>query len=220
MAFWQEYEKIRPMLLPKVIIQYSYLLDPMFREYFLLNPENKNKTLVELKELFKNIENYKKEWKLYEERILTGLLKLLPIKFLHNVIDVYVVSWLFGKAGISKPLIIRGDFKKDRFVEILSHEIIHFFLTNNDPKIFQSKITEKMFPKEKDLKTRNHIIVHAIQKYILLDVLKDNDRYIKDKEKTSHPKCYKKSWDIVEEKGYMNIISDFKNKIEISLNKK
>ncbi|MEK7069922.1 MAG: hypothetical protein AAB962_02585, partial [Patescibacteria group bacterium] len=140
------------MLLPKIIIRHGFFLDQIFREHFILKPENKDKTLVELEDLFKNIEDYKKEWEIYEKRILTSLLKSLPIKFLHNIIDVYIVSYLPGKndIGISEPLIIKGDLKIDRFVEILSHEIIHVFLTNNDPEIFQSKITEKMFPEEKD----------------------------------------------------------------------
>lgn len=208
------------MLLPKIIIKYASILDPIFRDCFILDQENKDKTLIEKEDLLKNIEDYKKEWKIYEDRILTGLLNLLPIKFLHNVIDVYVVSYLPKHSGISEPLIIKGDLKPNRFIEVLCHEIVHIFLTKNNPKIFQSKITKEIFSEEVDLKIRNHIIVHAIQKYVFLDVLKDNDHYINDKKNSSRSEKYKKAWEIVEEKGYMKIINEFKNKIELSLNKK
>ena len=210
------------MLLPKIIIRYGFLLDPKFREYFLLELENKDKILIENEELFKNIEDYKKEWKKHEDKILEALLNLLPIKFIHNVIDVYVVSYLPGNSGISEPLIISGDLKTDRFIDVLVHEIIHVYLTNNNiiPKIFPFKIIDAMFPEEKDLKVKSHIIVHAIQKYILLDILKDNNRYINNKEKFCLTESYKKSWDIVEERGYIEIINEFKNRIELSLKNK
>lgn len=209
------------MLLPKVIIKYGSFLDPIFREYFLLKPENKDKILIEKEDLLKNIEDYKKEWKIYEERILTGLLKLLPIKFLHNVIDVYIVSYYPRHRGISEPMIIRGDLEPNDFIDILTHEMIHFLSSNKiQSNVYTIKILEEMFPEEKDLKARNHIIIHAIQKYILSDVLKDDNRCLKNAKKDSHNPSYKKAWDIVEEKGYMEIINEFKNKIELSLNKK
>lgn len=211
------------MLLPKVIIRYSFFLDQIFREYFLLKLENKNKTLIEKEDLLKNIEDYKKEWKIYEDRILTGLLSLLPIKFFHNVIDVHVVSYIPGhRRGFSEPLTIRGTLKNNEFVNVLTHEILHFFFTANSilPEISPSKIIKEMFPMENNAQTISHIILNAILKYIYLNVLKDNDRFLEEKERDCRYENYKKAWDIVEEKGYMEIINEFKNKIELSLNKK
>ena len=210
------------MLLPKIIIQYGFFLDQIFREHFILKPENKDKTLIEKEDLFKNIEDYKKEWEIYEERILTSLLKLLPIKFLHNVIDVYIVSYISPRhTGFSHPLTIRGNLGVDEFVNVLIHEILHVFLTANSilPEISPSKTIKEMFPAENNTKTINHIIINAILKYIYSDVLKDNNRLLKDKKRDCRHKEYKKAWDIVEEKGYMEIINEFKNKIELSLNK-
>lgn len=79
-----------------------------------------------------------------------------------------------------------------------------------------------MFPEENDTK-RNHIIINAIQKYILLDVIGDTVSYIEAaNRKTNDPDAYKyqRAWDIVEERRYMEIINEFKNRIELSLNKK
>lgn len=209
-------------VLPKVIIKYGNFLDPILREYFFLKPENKGKNLIEIEDLFKNIENYKKEWKIYEEKILTGLLKLLPINFLHNAIDVYVVSYISpGHTGFSHPLTIRGNLKVEEFVNVLIHEILHVFLTANSilPEISPSKIIKEMFPGENDTKTINHIMINAILKYIHLDVLKDSSRLLKDKKRDCRRKEYKRAWDIVEEKGYKELINEFKKKIEFFLNK-
>lgn len=103
----------------------------------------------------------------------------------------------------------------------MTHEILHFFLTANSilPEISPFKIIKEMFPIENNAQTISHIILNAILKYIYLDVLKDNDRLLKDKERDCRYENYKKAWDIVEEKGYMEIINEFKNKIELSLNK-
>lgn len=77
-----------------------------------MKPENKDKTLIEKEDLLRNIEDYRKEWKIYEDRILTDLLNLLPIRFLHNVIDVHIVSYIpWHRKGTSEPLIIRGTLK-------------------------------------------------------------------------------------------------------------
>jgi len=207
-------------MIPKIKIKYSRFLDSLLREFFLLKKENKDKALVETEDLFKNIEGYKKEWVIYEKQVLTGLLKLLPTNFYHSVIDVYIVSyWPLGR-GSSEPIIIRGTFRVESFINVLIHEIIHFFLSNNNQKIFPSKLIKEMFPSEKNIKTINHIIVSAIEKYIYLDILKDNNRFVKEKEKTCRFESYKKAWDIVEERGYMELINEFKNKIELSLNKK
>lgn len=213
------------MLLPKVIIQYGFLLDPLLREYFVLKQvgNSQGKKLINQNDLIKDIENYKEEWKKHEDKILEALLKLLPIKFLHNVIDVYVVSYL-PRRGTSRPVMIEGGISPGEFITFLTHEIIHVFLEANDiiPEILPTKIYEEMFFSEKDVKT-NHIIVNAIQKYILLDVLEDTDSYIKVSSMvTADPLRHKhqKAWDIVEERGYMELINEFKNRIESSLNKK
>ena len=175
--------------------------------------------MIELEDLFRNMDDYKKKWGIYEKQVLTGLLKLLPINFYHSVIDVYIVSyWPLGR-GSSEPIIIRGVLEVESFINVLIHETIHFFLSNNNQKIFPSKLTKEMFPGEDDIKTKNHIMINAIEKYIYLDILKDNNRFIKEKENACRFESYKKAWDLVEEKGYMELINDFKNKIEISINK-
>ena len=214
------------MLLPKIIFRHGFLLDPLLREYFILKQVGilQGKNLIGQDDLIKNIEEYKKEWGKYENKILESLLNLLPIKFLHNVIDVYVVSYL-PRRGASSPVMIEGDISPREFISVLTHEIIHVFLENNDilPKISPLKIYGEMFAEEKDAKTRNHIIINAMQKYILLDVIGSNVNHAEAvNRKTNDPMRYKyqRAWDIVEGKGYMELINEFRNKIESSLRSK
>lgn len=145
------------MLLPKIIIGYGFLLDPLLREYFVLKQVgvSLNKNLIDKNDLIRDIEDYKKEWIKYEDKILKALLNLLPIKFLHNIIDVYVVSY-FPSRGSSCPVIIEGDILPREFVSILVHEIIHVFLENNNiiPEVLpvNEKYMKKCFPKKMILK--------------------------------------------------------------------
>ena len=172
------------MLLPKIIIRYGFLLDPFLREYFILKNEDKTKTLIEYDVLIKNIELYKSEWEKIGDKILKAILELLPLNFIHNVIDVYIVSYYPWYRGISEPVVIRGNLEPNDFVDTLTHEMIHFLSSNKiQSNIYTIKILEEMFPEEKDLKARNHSIINAIQKYILVDVLKDNKRYLGNVEK-------------------------------------
>ena len=190
------------MLSPKIIIRHGFLLDPLLREYFTLKKINvlQNKNLINQNDLIKNIEDYKKEWAKHEDKILKAILNLLPIKFLHNVIDVYVVSYL-PRRGTSGPVMIEGDILPREFVSILTHEIIHVFLESNDiiPEISPVKIYEEMFSGENDAKIINHIIINAIQKYILLDVIGDNVSYIEAINRKTNDQMrykYQSAWDI------------------------
>ena len=62
------------MLLPKIIIRYGLLLDHVLRKFFLLEPENKDKTLIEKEDLLKNIELYKDEWGKNGDKTLEAML--------------------------------------------------------------------------------------------------------------------------------------------------
>ena len=138
------------MLLPKIIIRYGFLLDPFLREYFILKNEDKTKTLIEYDVLIKNIELYKSEWEKIGDKILKAILELLPLNFIHNVIDVYIVSYYPWYRGISEPVVIRGNLEPNDFVDTLTHEMIHFLSSNKiQSNIYTIKILEEMFRKKK-----------------------------------------------------------------------
>ena len=97
------------------------------------------------------------------------------------------------------------------FLSLLTHELLHRLLTDNTKKIDVGAIWKEMFPNVSNRKVRNHIVLHAVLKELLLSVFKDKkelERIITFDQKFEP---YKKAWDIVEEKGHKAIIDEFKS---------
>ncbi|KKQ21266.1 MAG: hypothetical protein US33_C0006G0016 [Parcubacteria group bacterium GW2011_GWC1_36_9] len=200
---------------PKIIIKYNRFLDPIFVFYCKNNPELQKRGWndwmpPQKKEIANRIKNYRIEWAKQEDKILQGICKILDLDFKRNIIDVHIVSG--NPRDFSEPLIMKGGYTPEDFVDTLSHELIHILLQDNVEKI-PITILSKMFPKESNL-TKNHIITYATLKYIYLEIFKDESKLnknIKKSLKSSLPD-YSRAWKIVEEKGYGQLIIEFKNK--------
>jgi hypothetical protein len=200
---------------PKIVIKYGKLLDPIFIFYCRNNPDLKVRGWNDWipptqEEVFKRIENYKKEWSKYEEKIVKEMCDVLNLKFKRNII-VYIVSG--NSRQLSSPIVIKSGFNPDEFVDSLTHELIHTLFEDNGTKIPIS-ILEEMFPGETST-IRNHVVVHSVLKYIYLDILKDEKKLemnIENSRKHS-TNDYFHAWEIVEKEGYMEIIKRFKKKI-------
>ena len=205
----------KPINIPEIRIKYNRLIDPIFIFYCQNNPELKksgwNDWVPPQKEgIDRRVENYKTEWVKYEEKILKGLIEITGLDFKNQIIDVHIVSG--NPRQISNPLIIKSGFLPDEFVDVLTHELLHRLLTINKIKK-EIMVSEKYT--EETVATQNHIIVHALLKYIYLDILKDDSRLrknIEDSKKHSTNE-YARAWDIVEKEGYMKLINEFKDKL-------
>lgn len=200
------------MQIPKIIIEYNRFLDPIFINYVKSNPEWKNYSIPEKEEVLKRVENYKKEWTKNEQKILHGLCDSINLEFNRDVIDIYIVS--VNPRQFSNPIIIKSGFKPDEFVDILTHELIHRLLVLN--KIKKEAIVSDKYSDETDI-VKNHIIVHALLKYIYLDILKDASRLEKNflRSKNHNTNDYFRTWEIVEREGYKKLIDEFKNKLAL-----
>ena len=197
------------MELPKIRIKYNRFLDPIFKTYIKSNPKWKNwaePTEVEVKE---RVKKYKEEWTKYEKKILEGICELLDLDFSQNIIDVHIVSG--NDRQFSNPIVIKSGFKPDEFIESVSHELIHRLFSDNDRGVVAGKILLEMFPDENEL-VRNHIITHSALKFIYLDILENKEMLEKNIERSSKSSLseYKKAWDIVEERGYKELVVEFK----------
>ncbi|MBU4224021.1 hypothetical protein KJ934_02270 [Patescibacteria group bacterium] len=194
--------------IPKIIIEYNRFLDPIFINYVKSNPEWENYPIPEKENVLERVENYKKEWTKYEQRILLGLCDITGLEFNRDVIDVYIVS--VNPRQFSNPIIIKSGFSPDEFVDTLTHELIHRLLVLN--KIKKEIIVDNKYFTESEI-IKNHIIVHALLKYIYLDILKDNSRLEKNilRSKNHGTNEYTRAWEIVEQEGYKNLIKGFKN---------
>lgn len=206
--------------LPQIIIKYGKLLDPIFIFYCQNNPDLKergwnNWIPPTQEEIFKKIEDYKNEWSEHEARILKSMCAILGLEFKRNAIDVYIVSG--NPRQLSAPIVIKSGFTPDEFVDSLTHELIHALFGDNG-KIVPISIWDEMFPGETKL-VKSHAVVHSVLKYIYLDVLKDDKRLEKNiaGSKKHDTNDYFRAWEIVDEKGYTEIIKKFKSKIKRGL---
>ena len=190
-------------ILPEIRIKYGSFLDEVFKSALTLHnypvpDETKNK-------IFKFIE----AWQAKEEITLRSICNFLQLDFRQNIIDVYIVGR--GKT-FSDPMVISGHFDPDEFTDILTHELIHRLLTDNIQGR-KNKLLEYLkqnFYTEERL-TRNHILVHAISKFVYLEILKEPARLNRDIQNCADNSAYKRSWEIVEQKGYRQLISEFMN---------
>jgi hypothetical protein len=201
---------MKAVKIPKIIIEYNRFLDPIFIHYVQSNPEWKDCIIPEKEDVLERVENYKNEWIKYEQEILYGLSNITGLKFNRDVIDIYIVS--VNPRQFSNPIIIKSGFSPDEFVDTLTHELIHRLLVLN--KIKKDIIIDDKYFTESEI-VKNHIIVHALLKYIYLDILKDDSRLKKNilRSKNHGTNEYTHAWEIVEQEGYKNLIEEFKNKL-------
>ncbi len=206
---------------PEIVIRYNRLLDPIFIVYVRNDPEWEEKHSPDKwspwrkEDLLKNVEECRKEWKKYEKQILEGITKVLCLNFYRKVIDVHIVST--NPRSFSSPIVIRGTFPPLEFVESLTHELIHELFTYGKHCKLYFKILKEMFPGDKSNLIINHVLVYAVLEYLFKDVLKNIElqRIGRDKAKRANNyKDYKYALDLVNEKGYMNIIQEFRNRFD------
>lgn len=159
------------------------------------------------------VRKYIKAWKPYEQKILHGMCELLDLEFKQNVIDVYIAPWFFA---FSDPLVIGVTSKPDRFIDILTHELLHRLLTDNTVVNSKSPLADewkRLFGKQPSFTALVHIPVHAVQKAIILDILREPKRLKRDIEhhQNGNHKPYIDSWNYVESHDYRRIIEDLKH---------
>jgi hypothetical protein len=161
---------------------------------------------------------YRKAWKKHEKIIIAGLQSALGVDFYKPVIDVSCTPYFVPK---SDPLIMNFKESPDQFVDVLMHELCHVLLTDNNvhqsngdnPKMDLIAVWKKIFNGQEDLNVLAHIPVHALCKYVYVDVLKEPSRLRRDKkavEEWDDSGAYKTSWAYVDSHDYKNIIEELR----------
>lgn len=203
------------MKIPKLYFKYAYPLDQERRQLFANKKLTKYPSTKEVKD---KIKNWEKLWKKNNKnnKIFKLVIKNTGINIPR---DLEVCIFGGGLNAMSYPLIISTTKKNgkklsgDEFIEIIIHEIIHRFVAdkenNKNIEKYWKTIREE-YKKESKL-TQNHIIVYALLKVILPEILS------KEKSKSllnpKHPD-YQKALKIVNKKGEDIIIKQFKNIIQ------
>ena len=168
-------------------------------------------------------EAYRREWLKYETKIVIALQEVLNLQFYKPVIDVSCAPYFIPK---SDPLIMNFRNRPDQFIDVLMHELCHVLLTDNnivqinnhtEQSVNLAKVWEGLFGKEHDFGTLVHIPVHALSKYIYLDILKEPSRLKRDIESVKTyegSEVYVAAWDYVDKQGYKEIIDKLKHSYE------
>lgn len=210
--------------LPKIFIKFSNYLDEM-STFYLKNSEVAksrgwdNWNEISKEKALEKTKIFRKLWLDKGEEILVSMIKNTGFNFYKNTIDVYITKSVIKT--VSDPIIIKSIEKEDRFLSILTHELIHVliddfcYIKKIDKKTLLENLRKK-FPNEND-NVLIHILTHRIHKDVYIDVFKDKSFELIDSDKYFCSKHYNNdyvlSWD------YAENIKDLKEFIkEIDLN--
>lgn len=205
------------MRIPEIRIQFSWLLYNTVSKSLHEAKAEPGQERLSGEYYEERTSEYRKIWKLVNDKILNGMTDVLELEFKQDIIDVDLAPWM---PNISSPLII-GFYKltSDTFIDTLTHELAHNLLTDNNVLTLQGvksgdvdllSIWKDLFGDDHSFVTLVHIPVHAICKYVYLDILKEPYRLERDiGEMQSYPD-YKAAWEYVEANNYKEIIPKLK----------
>ncbi|MBP7767172.1 hypothetical protein KA068_01480 [Candidatus Saccharibacteria bacterium] len=165
---------------------------------------------------FKKTLEYFEAWKVKEAQILEALQEMLGVIFYLPVIDVTCLPFFVPQ---SNPVIMNFRETPDRFVDVLTHELCHLILIDNSlfrsyefaPNYFISEDWAKMYGPNHDHKTLVHIPVHALCKYLWIDIMNNPSSYERDKAEVQRyldNESYVKAWEYVDNHDYKKIVAD------------
>ena len=200
------------MKYPEIRIKEAWLLRSTTSTHLHELRAKPGEKLADEDEMRKVVASYQKAWRPYETKIMTGMCQTTGLQFEQNIINVYVAPWF---SAFSDPLVVGITIAPDKFIDTLTHELLHRLLTTNTSLPFDAdyiKIWQKLFGKNHTHRALVHIPVHAVHKAIYLDVLNEPARLKRDiaKMKQLGAVDYVAAWDYVEKHGYKDIIAQLK----------
>lgn len=197
-------------MVPKVIFRYSWIYDENWKKWIAVYKIEKS--YLSSKQILKYSKEVEIIWNKDEKRVLSELAKISKLKWKAQIIKCYVV----GKAiPFSDPLTLPVYKDKERFVDVLVHELIHQLFTQKG-NLEKSRKAWSYFHKKyknESVNTIIHIPLHAIYYKTYLKCF-DEERAKRDMEIMSKFKDYKRAWEIVQKEGYENIIKEFVKRID------
>ena len=195
---------------PEVRIKNAWLLYDAASVHLHELWAKKDEHLATKDEVDTYVSAYKKAWEPYQDKVIRGMSDGMGLEFRQNIIDVGIAPWFIA---FSDPMVIGITYMPDRFVEVLTHEIIHRLLTDNTQTAYDTPYADhwkKLFGEEHSFNVLIHIPVHAILQYVFDDVLNEPQRTKNDRAKCSKWPDYDAAWQYVEKHGYQTIIAQLK----------
>jgi len=201
-------------MIPKIEFRYSWIYDQNYSRYLWVQKalKKQKRKYPSYKKIEKYIKSIEKIWKKHESKILIELPKITKLKWKDKKIICYVVGYCIP---FSDPLTMPIYQKnKDKFIDVLIHELIHQLFTQEGNLKTAENSWKFIYDKyKKETKTTKiHIPLHAIHSKIYLRFF-NKRRLLRDYEDKKRFEDYRKSWNIVNKKGYQNIINEFTRRI-------
>lgn len=199
---------------PEIRINFSYLLYGSESPILVRDLNGDTSALEQPSHYMKVARAYQSAWDQYESTLLQAMQISLGVSFYRQVIDVSLAPYFVPH---SDPLIINFRYIPDRFLDILTHELIHVLLTDNSvhqnrslrPRVNLLNEWKKIFGEQTN-SVLAHIPVHALHKHLYLDVLHAPERLERDVEaarKSPTGNAYAAAWDYVNSHNYMEIVN-------------
>ena len=194
---------------PTVRIEYAKHLDPYFKSLFKYNQEagliSNELHYPDSESILQKVQEYNRAW-LLRIPVLEYLQTTLKLDFNQTIIDAYIIGQMRG--AISTPILTSSQLPSQKYIDVLTHEIIHRLIADNRQNIDVPAIFTTMFPGETDL-CKIHVIVNALMKKVYLDFLNEPKRLSDNLERDTNSADYMKSWEIVDQLGENIIINEF-----------
>lgn len=148
---------------------------------------------------------YEKLWAKEGKKILQELQYVVKLKWSEPYIICYI-TW--GVYPYSNPLTLNITTSPTRFIEFLTHELIHRLLSLQNDSVKKGKNWARLMKKYKKYPrlTKTHIIVHAVHEHIIRKFY--GEAKLETEKKSVKHRDYILSWRIVERDGYKNIIKE------------
>jgi hypothetical protein len=195
--------------LPRILIRYSPLLDEHYRvmtkhrwpKYFKKNLKNRYPSEKSIRNV---ADSFQKTWEPVAASLLTAMQEITSLKFNEREVVAYVVG--AGRAQ-SDPLVLPSTYSPTHIIGVLAHELLHRLFTYNTAGHNEDIEAPKLYPQEKPT-VAVHAILHAHLEYLYREILKRPDLLTWDIQSSKRHGDYARAWDIVAEKGYLNILKD------------
>ena len=148
-------------------------------------------------------------WKEEGTSILKEMIAVTGLEWRSTQLNCYIIT---ENQGFSDPLTIPYIDDKNGFIDMLTHELIHNLIGDNLEKV--KPITEYLFKRynDEEIITVYHVWLYAIHSHILLKIYGEKRLKAHFNSLIDDPPC-KRALELVQEKGYAKILSEFKEMI-------
>ena len=160
---------------PKINIEFSKELDPIFTAYVLSNPKWESFPIPSTESVLQRVKDLQNIWSEWGDKILTEMIDIVGHSFEESVIDVHIVS--VNPRPFAHPIVIRSGVNTKEFggcdaeetINIIVHELLHVLLPKKNKRLKEIWLHSK-----EKYQNNDNILVH----YIIFTVMNEIYRRI------------------------------------------